>query len=416
MNTTLLIALAVTLLALTGLTWRHIRLRRKLEKYTRSLEQTSSGDFPNQTLPTDVEGIVALSNTIYHLSQKYKNHLGRLNAENARLQATLNQMTDGILISDALGRIQMANPAAESMFGEGQTLIGKSVSLALRHHQLIEAWRKCQQYHEVVSDSVELSVMRKFLQIIAIPDEHAGGAILLIQDLTRIRRLETVRRDFISNVSHELRTPLASLKALTETLQDGAMDDPPAAQRFLGRIQTEVDALTQMATELLELSRIESGQVPLDRKPVQPCALLNSATDRMRLQVERAGLDLQVNCSPDLPFIRVDLPRLEQVLVNLIHNAAKFTPAGGSISLAATKEGNFIRFSVQDTGLGIPADDLSRIFERFYRVDRSRAGGGTGLGLSIAKHLVEAHAGSIWAESRESNGSTFYFTIPVYPM
>jgi two-component system phosphate regulon sensor histidine kinase PhoR len=193
------------------------------------------------------------------------------------------------------------------------------------------------------------------------------------------------------------------------------MDDPPAAQRFLGRIQTEVDALTHMATELLELSRIESGQVPLDRKPVQPCTLLNSAADRMRLQVERAGLDMQVNCFPDLPFIRVDLPRLEQVLVNLIHNAAKFTPAGGSISLAATKEGNFIRFSVQDTGLGIPADDLSRIFERFYRVDRSRAGGGTGLGLSIAKHLVEAHAGSIWAESRESNGSTFYFTIPVYP-
>jgi two-component system phosphate regulon sensor histidine kinase PhoR len=415
MSTTILIALAAALLALIWLTFRHLQLLRKLAQYTRSLAQTSSGDFLNQTLPTDVEGMVALSNTVYNLSQKYKKHLGRLNAENARLQATLNQMTDGILISDALGRIQMANPAAESMFGEGQTLIGKTVSLALRHHQLIEAWRKCQQYHEVVSDSVELSVMRKFLQIIAIPDEHAGGTILLIQDLTRIRRLETVRRDFISNVSHELRTPLASLKALTETLQDGAMDDPPAAQRFLGRIQTEVDALTHMATELLELSRIESGQVPLDRKPVQPFTLLNSAADRMRLQVERAGLDMQVNCFPDLPFIRVDLPRLEQVLVNLIHNAAKFTPAGGSISLAATKEGNFIRFSVQDTGLGIPADDLSRIFERFYRVDRSRAGGGTGLGLSIAKHLVEAHAGSIWAESRESNGSTFYFTIPVYP-
>ncbi|MEI7849564.1 MAG: ATP-binding protein [Chloroflexota bacterium] len=416
MNTTLLFALAAALLALIWLAWRHLRLRQELKRYTRSLEQFISGDFPNQTLPTDVKGMVALSNTVYNFSQKYKNHIDRLNAENARLQATLNQMTDGILISDALGRIQMANPAAESMFGEGQTLIGKTVSLALRHHQLIEAWRKCQQNHEVVSDSVELSVMRKFLQIIAIPDEHAGGAILLIQDLTRIRRLETVRRDFISNVSHELRTPLASLKALTETLQDGAMDDPPAAHRFLGRIQTEVDALTHMATELLELSRIESGQVPLDRKPIQPCVLLNSAADRMRLQVERAGLNLNVNCSPDLPFIRVDLLRLEQVLVNLIHNAAKFTPAGGSISLAATKEGNFIRFSVQDTGLGIPADDLSRIFERFYRVDRSRTGGGTGLGLSIAKHLVEAHAGSIWAESRESNGSTFYFTMPVYPM
>ena len=183
-----------------------------------------------------------------------------------------------------------------------------------------------------------------------------------------------------------------------------------------------------MATELLELSRIESGQALLELKPISPAKLLHSAADRMNVQAERAGLILYADCPVDLPSIRADLPRLEQVLVYLIHNAVKFTPPGGEITLTASMaplalqgkgavqrgESEFIRFSVHDTGSGIPADDLPRIFERFYRVDRSRSrsGGGTGLGLSIAKHIIEAHGGKIWAESREGEGSTFYFTIP----
>jgi two-component system phosphate regulon sensor histidine kinase PhoR len=235
---------------------------------------------------------------------------------------------------------------------------------------------------------------------------------LLVQDLTRIRRLETVRRDFISNISHELRTPLASLKALTETLQDGALDDPPAAHRFIGQIQVEVDAITQMATELLELSRIESGQLSLEPKPVGAHDLLFSASKRMSLQAERAGLTLRVEYRDDLPKVQIDIQRLEQVLVNLIHNSVKFTRPGGEIVLVAEPGIGEVRFAVRDSGIGIPEEDVSRIFERFYRVDKSRAGSGTGLGLSIAKHIVEAHGGKIWAESIEGQGSTFYFTIP----
>lgn len=422
MNTFLLVALILTLIALGFMSWRTISLRRSAEAYARAIRRAAEGDLSPRELPTDIKEIEQLSSAIHALTLTFDLRLATLDAERARLEATLTQMTDGVLIADAEGRIQMTNPAAEKLFGEGETLVGKSVSIALRHHQLIETWRKCQQSGEVQSDSVELPATRKFLQLIAIPDKHAGGAILLVQDLTRIRRLETVRRDFISNVSHELRTPLASLKALTETLQEGALEDPTAAHRFLGRIQTEVDALTQMATELLELSRIESGQVPLELTPLSPAKLLNSAADRMKLQAERAGLILQTDCPADLPLIRADLPRLEQVLVNLIHNAVKFTPPGGEITLSAAPlspmgrgaggEG-LIRFSVRDTGPGIPADDLPRIFERFYRVDRSRTGGGTGLGLSIARHLVEAHGGKIWAESREGEGSTFCFTIPI---
>ena len=415
MNPLLIGVLVVSLLALGWMSWQYFALRRGVDQYTRALQRPEAQDLSPANLPTDFNNLDQLSNVVHSLAVVQETRRERETAERDRLEATLNQMTDGVLIVDAQGRIQMANPAANELFAEGGALIGKTVSVALRHHQLIETWRKCQQTHEVHSDSVELPATRKFLQIIAIPDEHASGAILLIQDLTRIRRLETVRRDFISNVSHELRTPLASLKALTETLQEGAMDDPTAAHRFLGRILTEVDALTQMATELLELSRIESGQVLLVRKPVQPLQLLNSAADRMKMQADRAGLDLQVQCADNLPLINADLPRLEQVLVNLIHNAVKFTPPGGEVTLTATQEGAYIRLAVLDTGPGIPADDLPRIFERFYRVDRSRAGGGTGLGLSIARHLVEAHAGKIWAESREGSGSRFYFTIPVIP-
>jgi two-component system phosphate regulon sensor histidine kinase PhoR len=225
--------------------------------------------------------------------------------------------------------------------------------------------------------------------------------------------LETVRRDFISNISHELRTPLASLKALTETLQDGALTDPEAGPRFLGRMHAEVDALTQMAQELLDLSRIESGQVELMLTPLEPKKLLNSAADRMRLQAERAGLKLHVRCADDLQSVRVDKARLEQVLVNLIHNAVKFTKPGGEIALDAKSTSGGVLFAVRDTGVGIPSESLSRIFERFYRVDKSRTGSGTGLGLSISRHIVEAHGGRIWANSREGQGSVFYFEIPV---
>jgi two-component system phosphate regulon sensor histidine kinase PhoR len=254
---------------------------------------------------------------------------------------------------------------------------------------------------------------RQFLQLIVIPDRFAeGGSLLLVQDLTRLRRLETVRRDFISNLSHELRTPLASLKALTETLQEGALDDPPAARRFLSRMQTEVDALTQMVAELLELSRIESGRLALDLKPVPPDELLHSASERMRLQAQRAGLGLKVECAPSLPPVRVDVQRIEQVLVNLIHNAVKFTLPGGEVILEAADCESEVRFAVRDTGSGIPADDLPRIFERFYKSDRSRSSGGTGLGLSIVRHVVEAHGGRLWVESEEGRGSTFFFSIP----
>jgi two-component system phosphate regulon sensor histidine kinase PhoR len=407
MNSFLLIIALLLFVALALVGYRYYSLRRQLQDYTRDIQNSSN----TALLPEDVKRLEDLSNTVKSFFANINDQLSTSEAERARLAAVLDQITDGVLIADSIGRIQFANPASEKILGEN--LFGRSVPEALRHHQLIQAWQHCHDSGEIQTESVEIPARRQFLQIVVTPDRHSlGGSLLLIQDLTRLRRLETVRRDFISNISHELRTPLASLKALAETLQEGALDDPPAARRFVDRMQTEVDALSQMVNELLELSRIESGRFSLDFRPVAASALLSSACDRMRLQAERAGLNLRIENTNDQLMVRTDVSRLEQVLVNLIHNAVKFTNPGGEILLLAEAGEGGVRFAVRDNGVGIAADDLSRIFERFYKLDRSRTGGGTGLGLSIARHIVEAHGGKIWAESIEGQGSTFYFTIP----
>jgi len=402
MNGTFIFTILAALLA-AWYAWRYTKLRRDMDEYARHVRQ--------QQITTEIKELESLSGSLAALISTFNLQHSNLDEERARLATVLEQMTDGVLIADAQGIIQFANPAVGKLF-QTSNPIQRSLTEVIRNHQLVEAWRRSQQKRELQSETVEVPTRHQFLQLVVIPDSHSSGSLLLVQDLTRVRRLETVRRDFISNLSHELRTPLASLKALAETLQDGALDDPPAARRFVDQIQIEVDALTQMVTELLELSRIESGRLALDIKPASACDLLDSASRRMQVQAERAGLNLRVACGADLPEVKIDSQRLEQVLVNLIHNAVKFTHSGGVVALEAEAGIGEIRFAVQDTGIGIPAEDVTRIFERFYRVDKSRAGGGTGLGLSIAKHIVEAHGGKIWAKSAEGRGSTFYFTIP----
>lgn len=396
--------IAFLLLACAILAWRYFTLRRGIRTLT---NQIKSGDEPNESS----RDLGELASAVNAQRSTFNLQLSTSNAERARLSTILDQLTDGVLIADADGRVQFGNPAAEKLFGS--PLAGRSVVEAVRHHQLADAWRRCRETGGLQTESVEVPASRQFLQLIVVPDRDTrGGTLLLVQDLTRVRKLETVRRDFISNLSHELRTPLASLKALTETLQDGALADLEAGPRFLSRIHTEVDALSQMAQELLDLSKIESGQITLVLRKVDPLTMLKSAADRMRLQAERAGVNLTVETA-DSPNVQADAARLEQVLVNLIHNAVKFTRRGGTVTLSAVEEEGAVVFAVRDSGAGIPADDLPRIFERFYRVDKSRAGSGTGLGLSIAKHIVEAHGGRIWAQSREGEGSVFCFSIPI---
>jgi two-component system phosphate regulon sensor histidine kinase PhoR len=429
-GTALLVALIAIVIAflIADLTTRPIR------QLTKAAIQMAEGESPARLVPPSEDEVGRLTQAFNLMVNHLNQRIADLTSEQGKLTTVLVEMTDGVVIVDPNGRVTLVNPAAENMFSiTREEVLGKTLAEGFRQHQLVEFWLRCHESGESQVALLEIAMNRLYIQSVATPlgESLPGSTLLLFQNLTRQRYLETVRRDFISNLSHELRTPLASLKALTETLQEGAMDDPPAARRFLLQIDAEVEALTHMVSELLELSRIESGRVPLQLRQVSPQKIIFSAVDRMRLQAERIDLQINVDCPTDLPPILADPPRLEQVLVNLLHNSIKFTPPGGMISVAARltpladihdlnhtssevqQPTQAVIFSVTDTGVGIPAEDLLRIFERFYKADRARSSGGTGLGLAIARHLVEAHGGSIWAESIESVGSTFSFYIPI---
>ncbi len=387
---------------------------------TQPVRQLSSvikkAPFLGKPINEDVDEISRLNQAFNDMSHQLHSQIAELSGERTKLAAVLNNMADGILIAGQDGTIQLINPAAEQMFKTTSTdVLGRSLVEVVRHHQLVELWQRCKETGEPQTASYEISLEKMFVQAgAAMMDSGMPGAVLLIlQDMTRIRKLESLRREFISNVSHELRTPLASMKALTETLREGAVEDPPAAQRFLERMDIEIDTLAQMVEEMLELSRIESGRVPLENRLVLPGDLVDKAVDRMVLQAQRAGLSIEKNVEDNLPKVSVDFSRMVQVIVNLLHNAIKFTLPGGIITCGAYKSDEGVVVFVKDTGVGIDPESLPRIFERFYKADKARSGGGTGLGLSIARHLVEAHGGRIWAESQVNQGTTVSFLLPV---
>ncbi|MEO8289155.1 MAG: ATP-binding protein [Chloroflexota bacterium] len=339
-----------------------------------------------------------------------------------RMAAVLENMHDGIILTDTQGRIEGMNPAAAMLFDTTpEEATGRTLIQLTHDHELHSSLRTVlstpMDWHRLEMEVGKNSISAL---VTGVPSPNRGGpnGLVVLQNVTELRRLERVRRDFVANIGHEIRTPLTSIKLLVETLSTAIDEDPEAAKNFLSRIDVELDGLTQLVRELLELSRIESGRVQLNRRAVPVADLLERATARLRAQAERAGLTLTVNVAPGLPSADADPERIEQVLVNLLHNAIKFTEPGGQITLGADRDPSSVVICVADTGVGVPTEDLPRIFERFYKVDKSRTGsrdrdGGTGLGLAIAKHLVQAHGGQIWAESNPGEGTTFYFSIPL---
>jgi len=389
---------------------------RPVHRLREVVEHVTGGDLSARLFPTTRDEVGSLTQAFNQMTERLQSMMDTSEEERSRLAAILEHMGDGVLITDGEGRVRLINHAAARLLGvRDEKAVGSTFAQVVRDHRLIESQRRCAQQGEEQFEAVELNREGPFLQMIATPLKDAGtsSCLVILQDLTRVRRLETVRRDFISNISHELRTPLASLKALVDTLRDGALEDPPAAQRFLDRMDAEVDSMTQMVQELLELSRIESGQVPLQLSSVAVAEVVLPPVERLRPPAERAGLKLTVSLPADMPPVLADAERTQQVVTNLVHNAIKFTPAGGQVIISASAGQDEVNISVKDTGIGIPSESLSRIFERFYKASRARSGQGTGLGLAIAKHIVQGHGGRIWAESVEGQGSTFSFSLPI---
>jgi two-component system phosphate regulon sensor histidine kinase PhoR len=382
---------------------------------TVAAERIAQGDLDARIVSFSGGEIGQLARAFNRMANKLQRQMNKRARERDRLQTVLQVLTDGVLIINRRGEVRLVNPAAERILqAPAPQILGRTITQAVRDHRIVELFQRCLQsgQEEVAMFEMEGS---RVLRVVAMPflKGRNRGHVLMLQDFTQMRHLQTVRHDFISNISHELRTPLASLRALVDTLSDGALEDPPAAQRFLLRMEVEVDALTQLVQELLDLTQIESGQAPL-RLEVYAAESIGLGAERLRPQAERAQIDLQIELSSTLPELMIDVDRVQQVVANLVHNAIKFTPAGGQIHVSASEDpaaGELI-VAVRDSGAGIAADDLPRIFERFYKTDRARSGGGTGLGLAIAKHIVQAHGGRIWAESVPGKGSTFYFTLP----
>ena len=293
--------------------------------------------------------------------------------------------------------------------------IGRPFVQIARDHELADLLRRAYAGEEPPPLTIEYGLKRRTVRATAQlthgPGERLG--LMVLHDETELRRLETVRREFVANVSHELRTPLASIKALVETLEAGAIDDQAIAADFLGRIVGEVDRLALLVDELLDLARLESGRVALRLEAVSPAEVLTRGGERLRPQIERGGLELRFAIPSDLPLIRVDPGRIEQVVINLVHNAIKFTPPGGAITIAALAKNGVVEGSVSDTGAGISPEELPRLFERFHKADRARRSEGTGLGLAIVKHIIGAHGGAVSVESELDQGSTFRFDMPV---
>jgi len=390
-------------------------LLRPLRVVRDNAAHIAAGDFGARIRQRPPGPAGQMADALNRVAERFEEQMETASEGQSRLAAALNSSVDPVSALDREGRILFANVAFEETFGRRlEAVAGKPFAYVLADEDVIDAIRASRE-QGLRKISVIEQPGRRFFQVVTTPIAGGGewAVLIVFHDLTDVQRTEQIRRDFVANVSHELRTPLAALKSVVETLAGGALEDESVAHEFLRRADAEVDRLVQLVEELLELSRIESGDQPLTLRETDVAALLAEAAERLRPQAERANLNLALELSADLGAARIDGARIERAALNLLHNAIKFTPSGGKVTLAAWRDDGSIVVQVRDTGAGIAQSDLSRIFERFYKVDQSRASGGSGLGLALVKHAVEAHGGSVHVESEQARGSVFSFRIPI---
>jgi two-component system, OmpR family, phosphate regulon sensor histidine kinase PhoR len=336
----------------------------------------------------------------------------------AQQAALLNSMAEGLLVLDQQGRIQLANQAFTNLFGISTDLRSRTIMEALRLHELAGLVELLRTEKQILD--YELKVSRpaeRWLQISGAAVFNGGGeragTILVFHDLTRLKKLESARQEFVANVSHELRTPLSLIKGYVETLLEGAKDNPEVATKFLKTIDRNAERLKLLIEDLLTISELESGRLKLNCRSLALRPMIEKVLVDFKA---RAGTKrIQLVDAADAVQVQADPDRLEQVLGNLVDNAIKYGRVEGLVTIGARKtEDGQVEVCVQDDGPGIPAEALERVFERFYRVDkaRSREQGGTGLGLSIVKHIIQNHQGRVWARSESGKGAAFYFTLP----
>jgi two-component system phosphate regulon sensor histidine kinase PhoR len=388
-----------------------------LEQLTRSAKRIAFGDLKHRNFNYAQGEIGELQQAINFMAEKQQEKIGEINDQKSKLMAVLEHMTSGIIVFNQQGNITLVNPAAEKLLNiKAAKTIGKSYLAVLRNQDMAADLDKVLTQGKVLSKQVHLEQPAElFLQIVLAPVYHhreIKEGVMVLTDITTIKQLEKLRSQFVANVSHELRTPLTSIKGFVETLQSGAACHPETRERFLGIIASETERLSRLIEDILELSKIEAYKANLELTSVSLRDLVCESVQQLAETAEKKGLTLSSAFQDDFQ-VAATRDGLKQVLLNLLQNAINYTPEGGKIEVSVKEYPRQVVVRISDTGIGIPAADLPRIFERFYRVDkaRSREAGGTGLGLSIVKHLIESFGGSVWAESKPGKGSTFYFSL-----
>ena len=388
---------------------------RSIRDVTEGIGRIDAGDLDHRIRAEssgDTDKLVAAFN---RMATSLTSMMGDLSGERNKLSAVMETMSDGVIVVDSSGDVELLNGAAATLFGVDPG-VDPETPLSVGHdHELRQLVAACRAAREPQYAEIILTEGRRTVSAVATPlEEELGGAVLVtLHDLTELRQVETSRREFVSNVSHELRTPLSSIKAMAETLEDGGLNDPSINADFVQRIHIEADRMTTLVNDLLELTSLQSGQADMKAQQVDIASVIREEGSRYVQVAEDLGIEARVSLPDDLPKIVAQEDRMRQVVRNLLDNALKFTPENGRIDISASVNHDVVEVRVSDNGLGIPPESLPHIFERFYKVERSRRNEGSGLGLAIVKNIVQAYGGEVHVESREGEGSTFSFTLAV---
>lgn len=381
--------------------------------------RVAKGDF--RALPADRsrDELADLSRSLGETARQLDLTIRTLTEERNQSAAILASMAEGVAVIGPQERLTYCNAAfRQAIGGDSSACEGRSAVEVIPHSDLLTLIQKALTGNETVrSELVVGSVPTRSFSVTAAPirsNDTTAGAVIVLHDITELRRLERARRDFVANVSHEFKTPLTAIQGFTETLLGGAVDDRGNNRRFLGIIRDHSQRLERLTNDLLRLAQIEAGKLQLDLRPVEVAEVIGPCLEIIRLKAQAKRLALKAEYGPDVPPVIADVASLQEMLQNLLDNAVRYSTPGGCISVKAVGSGSEVAISVSDTGIGIAKSEQERIFERFYRADaaRSRESGGTGLGLAIVKHLVEAHGGRIRVESELGRGSTFHIFLP----
>lgn len=393
------------------------RLLREIGAWARSF---AGGDFSRRISLSARDEMEELADSMNYVSERVQSKMEEFIADKSRLEAVFLSMFDGVMVIDRSGEIVLMNQSLKEFLQVDSMVTGKKPLEVIRNIDIQELAQRVLTSHSRL-ESREITLLlpeERVLLAHATPVLRADaidGAVLVFHDITELRRLEKVRQDFVANVSHELRTPVSTIRGYAETLLEGALEDKAHAGEFLRIIYDDAERLSKLINDLLDLSRIESGKMKIVLEECSLEAVVDKVLTGMDKEAHKNSVTIKKDIPPRLARIRIDEAAIAQVLFNLVENAIKYNNAGGSVTISARETDRGVEVSVADTGIGIPQQDIPRIFERFYRVDkaRSRDLGGTGLGLSIVKHIVHAHRGEVTVESELGRGSTFRFTLPL---